>query len=75
MGYWLEYVFISDTQPTEEIWMSTPMSDPTATDAELTQLAQQMWNADINRFPDGKYALHIQGHTNASETVDRAPRK
>ncbi len=55
--------------------MSTPMSDPTATDAELTQLAQQMWNADINRFPDGKYALHIQGHTNASETVDRAPRK
>ncbi len=59
----------------EEPWFTTPPLQPTATDAELTQLAQQMWNADINRFPDDKYNLNMQGHTTSSDTADRAAKR
>ncbi len=53
----------------------TPPPRPSATDAELSQLAQQLWDADINRFPDRQYTLHLQGHTNQTDTADRAPRR
>ena len=66
---------VLDRMPSDGVFVTTTTRIPIATDAELTQLAQQMWNADINRFPDDKYMIHLQGHTNTSDKSDRAPRK
>ena len=68
-------LILSETISTEMPPQSSTIANPSATDAELTQLAQQMWNVDINRFPSGKYTLHLQGYTNESDTNDRAPRR
>ncbi len=66
---------VSDRMPSDEAYMTTTSRIPMATDAELTQLVQQMWDADTNRFPDEKYVIHLQGHTNTSDKTDRAERK
>ncbi len=75
MLYWYMVSMVSDHMPSDGGYMTTTSHIPTATDSELTQLVQQMWDADIHRFSEEKYVIHLQGHTNTSDKNDRAERK
>ena len=52
-------------------------NDNHVTNDELSDVMQKLWDASLERYLEvGRdFALHFQGITNKTDTVDRAPKK